>query len=161
MPVLATSAYITAETVMNRIRSILNDSEIPGGDVFTDDSVFGFDLLNSAFERVQAELAIRGLEVQSTEWWLIGIPSVPITDPECRVIIDDTGCNILYPNGIGNIYSLTPQLPPDLVIPIRLFERQNGTSSYTGPPMKQPNDGILSMVQQTFLVDWEWTAEGL
>lgn len=161
MPVLATSAYVTCENVLNRIRMILNDSEVVGGDVLTDSAPFTFDVLNGAFERVQIDLATYGVEVNTTEAWLISIPVPPTTDSECRVIVDDTGCNIIYPNGVGNVFSLTPQLPPDLILPLVLWERQNGTANYTGPPMKQKNDGLLNMIQQTFLVDWQWIADGL
>jgi hypothetical protein len=161
MPVLGSSAYNVAGDVTTRMRTILNDSEVTGGDVLTDTAVFTFDLLNSAFERVQLELASVGVEVQTAYAWLIALPSMPKTDPEARLIVDDTGANIIYPNGIGNVFSLTPQLPTDLILPLKLWERQSGTANYTGPPMKQPNDGLLNMVQQTYLVDWEWKSEGL
>lgn len=161
MPVLATSAYATVSNVLNRIRMILNDSEVAGGDVLTDTAPFTFDVVNGAFERVQLELARVGIEVQTAEAWLLALPVVSPVDPEARLIIDDTGTNIIFPNGIGNVFSLTPQLPVDLILPLRIWERQSGTANFTGPPMKQPNGGLLNMQQQTFLVDWEWKADGL
>src|SRR6185437_9667992 len=161
MPVLATSAYVTCEQVLNRLRMILNDSEVPGGDVLTDTAPFTFDVLNGAYERVQMELAQVGMETYTGEAWLIGLPAMPISDPEGRLIVDDSGTNIIYPNGTGNVFAQTPQLPTDLILPLKLWERQNGTNNFTGPPMKQPNDGLLNMIQQTFLVDWEWKADGL
>ncbi len=161
MPVLASSAYVTAEVVLNRVRVILNDSEVVGGDVFTDTAPFTFTCLNSAFERVQIELASVGVETYTEYAWLIGLPAITTIDPEARLIVDDTGCNITYPTGVGNVFSLTPQLPVDLVLPLKLWERQNGTNNFTGPSMKQPNDGLLNMNQQTFLVDWEWKTDGL
>jgi hypothetical protein len=161
MPILPTTAYVTAENVLNRIRMILNDSEVAGGDVLTDTAPFTFQVLNAAFERVQIELASVGVETYAKEAWLIAIPTPPINDSECRVVVDDSGCNILYPNGVGDVFSLTPQLPTDLVVPLKLWERQSGTQNYTGPPMRQCNDGLLNMIQQTFLVDWAWMADGL
>lgn len=161
MPVLATSAYVTAEVVLNRMRMILNDSEVVGGDVLTDTAPMTFDVLNSAFERVQKELAIYGVETYATEAWLIAIPTPPTSDPECRVIINDQGTNIIYPNGVGNTFSLVPQLPPDLIVPLILWERQNGTNNFTGPKMRQLQDGLLNMIQQTFLVDWQWLNDGI
>lgn len=140
---------------------ILNDSEIAGGDVLTDSAPFTFDVINGAFERVQLELAVVGVETYTGEAWLLALPAVTTLDPEARLIVDDTGTTILYPNGIGNSFSLTPQLPTDLIVPLKLWERQSGTNQFTGPPMKQPNDGLLNMNQQTFLVDWEWKADGL
>src|SRR5580693_7862523 len=123
MPVLASSAYNTAEDVLNRIRVIINDSEIAGGDVLTDTAPFTFTLLNGAYERVQLELAKAGVETFTLEWWLIGLPTMPTVDPEARMVIDDTGCNILYPDGVGDVFSMTPQLPTNLVLPLELYER--------------------------------------
>jgi hypothetical protein len=155
-----TSAYGTCEDVLLRLRTIVNDSEIPGGDVLTDANFISFQMLNSAFERVQLELARVGVETMTTEAWLIGLPSMPIVDPEGRMIVDDTGTNITYPNGIGNVSALSPQLPVDMVLPLKLWERQNGTSNYLSP-LSQPNTGLMDMSQQTTLVDWEWRSDGL
>lgn len=161
MPVLPSSAFNTVEDVLNRARNLMNDSEIAGGDVFTDTSPFAIDLVNSGFERVQLEIAAFGGETLTTEAWLIGLPAVTVVDPEARLIVDDTGSNIIYPNNVGNILSLTPQLPPDLVLPLDLWERQTGTVNFTGPKMSQANAGLLNMEQQNYLVDWEWKNEGL
>lgn len=161
MPILPSTAYVTAETVLNRIRMILNDSEVAGGDVLTDTAPFTFDVLNSAFERVQKELAIFGVETYATETWMLAVPVPLVSDPEARVIINDQGTSTIYPSGVGNTFSLTPQLPTDLVVPLILWERQNGTNNFTGPKMKQMPDGLLNMIQQTFLVDWQWLNDGI
>ena len=157
---VATSAYQTCEAVLNRLRTIVNDSEVAGGDVLTDTAPFTFQILNSAYERVQSELASFGIETYIGEAWLIGLPTVPILDPEARMIVDDTGTSIVYPNGMGNVFSLTPQLPPDLEFPQKLWERQTNTTNYLAP-MRQPNTGLFDMTQQNYLVDWEWLADGL
>src|ERR1700719_4556877 len=102
MPVLASSAYNTAEDVLNRLRVIVDDSEVAGGDILTDSAPFTFSLLNGGYERVQLELAKAGIEVSITEAWLIALPTMPTVDPQARMVIDDTGCNILYPNGAGD-----------------------------------------------------------
>src|SRR6185437_17012585 len=129
MPVVATSAYNTAEDVLVRLRTIMNDSEVEGGDVLTDTAPFTFDLLNSAFERVQLELAKVGVEVAVETAWLIGLPSMPTVDPEARLVLDDDGTHVVYPNGVGNADYDSPQLPTDLVMPLKLWERQNGTTT--------------------------------
>lgn len=161
MPSLGSSTYQTVETILNRARMILNDSEVVGGDVLTDTAPFTFDVVNGAYEKVQADLATYGIETYVTDWWLIGLPIMPIVDPEARLIIDDTGTNVVYPNGVGNVFSLTPQLPVDLVVPLRVWERQNGTTNILGPPMWQPNGGLCSRQQQNCLGEWEWKADGL
>ena len=161
MPVLGSSSYNTAEDVLNRVRNMMDDSEIEGGDVITDDSVFAFDLLNSGFERVQKEIMAFGGDSFTKEAWLIGLPSMPSIDPEARLIVDDTGCNIIYPNGVGNVFAQSPQLPTDLEIPLDCWERQNGTANFTGGPMGKPPNGLLNIAQQNYLVDWEWQNDGL
>lgn len=160
MPVVNTSSYNTVEQVLNRLRVILNDSEIQGGDVLTDTAPFSLELVQGGFERVQIELANVGVETLQKEWWILGIPSVPIVDPEGRVTVDDAGCEITYPNGIGNAFSLSPQLPPDLVVPMKLWERQNGTPNFVSD-MVQPNTGLTHISQQAFLVDWQWEGDQL
>jgi hypothetical protein len=160
MPILASSAYNSAEDVLNRLRAIVNDSEVAGGDILTDSAPFTFTLLNGGYERVQLELAKAGIEVSLSEWWLIGLPVMPTIDDEARMVIDDTGCNILYPNGGGDVFSMTPQLPTDLILPLDLFERQTG-STVRASHMKQPNGGLRSADQELFLREWEWSADGL
>jgi hypothetical protein len=161
MSVLASSSYQNVEFLLNRIRLILNDSEIQGGDVVTDTAPFTFNMVNSAFERVQIELATVGVETMTTEAWLINLPAMPISDPEGRLIVDDTGCDIVYPSGVGDVFSQVPQLPVDLVIPLKLWDRPNGSTGFTGPPLKQCNDGLLNIIQQGGLIDWQWQTDGL
>lgn len=160
MPVLASSAYNTAEDALNRLRVMVNDSEVAGGDILTDTAPFTFTLLNSGYERVQLELAKAGSETFIQDWWLIGLPTMPTVDPEARMVIDDTGCNILYPNGVGDVFASVPQLPTNLVLPLDLFERQTATTN-EADKLKQPNGGLISDDQQSFLMDWEWKADGI
>jgi hypothetical protein len=161
MPVLGDSAYVNCETVLQRARGILNDASIPGGDILTDSYPGSFFLLNAAYEHVQAELAARGVETYKNYAWLMALPVMPIVDPEGRLIITDQGTSIIYPNGVGNAtYNpLTippgPVLPSDLVVPFKLWERQTGSQNYRSE-MKASNGGLLNLVQQLFLVDWEW-----
>lgn len=160
MPVLGSSAYNTCEDVLNRIRVILNDSEVAGGDVLTDAAPFTFSILNSAYERVQLELAKVGVETMTTEVWMIALPIMPTADPEARMVIDDSGCNIFYPSTIGTVFSNVPQLPPDLLLPLTLWERPTG-SSITAQRLNQPNGRLSRAPQQSYLLDWEWEADGL
>lgn len=160
MPNLPSTAYQTAEDVLNLVRALLNDSEVPGGDVFTDTAAFTFPFLNAGYRRVQKELAKVGVEVSIASAWLIGLPTMPTIDPEGRMIVDDEGTHIVYPNGVGNNDYATPVLPTDLVVPLTLWERQNGTTNYP-EPMKQPNGGISTQTQQNFLGEWEWQTDEL
>lgn len=160
MPVLGSTTYNTAGDVTTRLRTLVNDSEVAGGDVLTDTAPFTFEILNSGYERVQLELAKAGIEVSLTYAWIIGLPIMPTVDPEARMILDDTGCNILYPNGTGDVFSAIPQLPVDLVLPLDIWERQTATTCRAGR-MKQPAGGLCSADQQLTLCEWEWKADGV
>ena len=159
MPI-PTSAYGTFADVSSRLRVLVLDSEVPGGDVLTDISFVTQQIINSAFERVQSELYKVGVETYIEEGWLIGLPIMPTVDPEARMVVDDTGTSIEYPNGVGNVFSLTPQLPVDLTEPLKLWERPTNTTN-NAVPMQQPNTGLFDMAQQSFLVDWEWMTDGI
>jgi hypothetical protein len=159
-PVLQTSAYQTVETIVLRARAILNDMEIQGGDVLTDAAPFTMQFAMIAYESIQRQLAILGVEVNIDYFWLVGLPTMPINDPEGRLIVDDTGSHIVYPAGANGSDQLTPILPSNLIVPLKLWERQNGTTNYPAP-MKQRNGGLNVMTQQTFLVDYEWIRDSL
>lgn len=156
MPVITSSAYVTVETVLMRARAILDDAAIPQGDLLTDDYAGVFSLVNSAYERIQVELAASGVETMKNYAWLIGLPAMPTIDPEARIIVTDNGTLIIYPGtGLGDLSFSEPLLPADLLVPLRLWERQTATQNYRSE-MKEPNGGLLSLVQQLFLIDWEW-----
>lgn len=155
MPVLSDSAYSNVETILQKARVILNDAEVLQGDVLTDTYAGMPALVNLAYEQVQRKLAEAGVETFIGYAWLVGIPAMPTLDPEARIQITDTGFQIYYPSGVGNSQGTTPQLPQDLICPLKLWERQTGTSNYA-TEMAQKNDGIPSYVQQTFLWHWEW-----
>jgi hypothetical protein len=165
MPI-PTSAYKTFADVSARLRTIVLDSEIAGGDTLTDPGsptgvpFVTVQIINAAFEKVQLELARVGVETMIGEAWLIGLPAMPTIDPEGRMVVDDTGTTITYPNAIGNVFSLTPQLPVDLVLPLVLYERQTNTTN-SPLKMRQPNGTLPSQSQSTWLINWEWETDGL
>src|SRR6267142_1543227 len=160
MPVLVTTAYNTVEGSVLRARAILNDMEIQGGDVLTDTAPFTMQFAMIAYEAVQKQLAILGVEVNVDYFWVIGLPTMPINDPEGRLVLYDAGTAITYPNGLNSSSAMVPQLPVNLVLPLKLWERQTGTTNYPSA-MKQRNGGLNTMTQQTFLVDWEWVADSI
>jgi len=160
MPVLPSTGYNTVEDVLNLLRVICDDSEIAAGDVITDTAPFTFTLLNGAYRRVQSELAAVGIETLTDYATMIGFPIMPVADPEGRMLINDEGTQIIYPSGVGNAFYLTPQLPTNLVRPLKLWERQTGTTNFTQPMILAPNE-IFGMSQQSFFVDYEWTGDSI
>lgn len=160
MPGLLTTAYQIVEDVVLRARAILNDMEIAGGDVLTDAAPFTMQFAMIAYESIQKQLAILGVEVNIDYFWLVGLPAMPINDPEGRLVVDDSGTHIAYPDGNNGSNAASPVLPFNLVVPLKLWERQTATTNYPSP-MKQRNGGLNCMSQQTFLADWEWVADSL
>jgi hypothetical protein len=155
MPGLGSSAFSIVETVLNKARAILNDAEVPGGDVLTDSYAGLFPLANTAYDNIQKRLASAGVETFSGYAWLINVPAVSGNDPETRVTIRDDGTSIVNPTGVGGSNFAAPILPADLILPLKLWERQNGTTNEP-VPMKEPNDGLRLLVPQNFLIQWEW-----
>jgi hypothetical protein len=146
--------YPTAEEVLNRARALINDARIAGGEVLTDNVPASFQYLNSAYERVQHELAAAGIETFEKEAIMTNVPAVVSQDASVQVSITFTGTNN------GTTTSPSPVLPADLLVPLRLWERQNG-SSEVFVPMVQPKDGLRSAVQSSRLQVWEWRQDGI
>lgn len=157
MPV-TTTPYATAETVLELIRAAINDmgtSTGAAGNLFANTQPYVFPLLNSAYRELVAILRKNGWETAKKETILRSVPAVASQDPGIQVVINYTGSN----NGSGNFAN--PYLPPDLCIPLRLWERQSGTLvSYI--PMDPVMDALPSIPQTSYLKYWQWRQqEGL
>lgn len=160
MPGVGSATYSTVEDILMLARAILNDAEIPGGDVLTDTAPFTLPFAQIAFSNVQRELARCGVETFIKYAWLMAVPAVTNIDPETRVRIDDEGTLIFTPSGANEAAFGTPILPGDLICPLKLWERRSGTTQLCAP-MAQPNDGLLPFAQLSSLVDWEWVDDSL
>jgi hypothetical protein len=161
MPVVATSAYGLVENVLLDARAITLDMAIPGGDVLTDDAPFSMQFVNQAYRRIQSYLAQYGVETYSTFLWLLNIPANTTGDPESRVLLSDSGTEVITPSGAGESSFAEPILPDDLVCPLRLRERPNGSTG-VAIPMHRPNDGLRPYRQPfQFLRHWDWRDDNL
>jgi hypothetical protein len=154
MPVIPSSGYGTAEGVLNAARALVGDARIAGGDVLTDSAPFTFQYLNTAYHHLQFELAVNGIETFIEEALLLNVPAVAAQDASVQVVINDTGTN----NGTSGFAA--PQLPTNLLVPLRLWERQNG-SAEDFIPMNQPKDGLPSVLQAFRFLVWEWRYDGI
>src|ERR1700733_14735883 len=123
MPVVASSAYNTAGQITSLVRSLLNDA---AGNLFTDTVLLPY--ANSAYRKVQRALA----NVQSGTFLsddvLLVVSAVTTTDPSLQVFITDATAP---PN----------QLPTDLLVPLKLWERANGSSDDFVGVTDLPNHG--------------------
>jgi hypothetical protein len=149
------------EDILLDARAIVNDMAVEGGDVLTDGAPFTIQYVNQAYRRVQAYLAQYGVETYSTFLWLLGIPANTTGDPESRVLISDSGTQIITPSGAGESSYADPILPDDLVAPLRLRERQSGSLNFARL-MNRRNDGLnTTLGSYTYLVDWDWRDDTL
>src|SRR5271154_3302694 len=110
MPVVGSSAYNTAGQITSLVRSLLNDA---AGNLFTDTVLLPY--ANAAYRKVQRALG----SVQSGTFLnddvLLVVTAVGATDPSLQVSITDATAP---PN----------QLPTDLLVPLKLWERVSGSS---------------------------------
>lgn len=144
MPVVGTTAYNTAGQITSLVRSLLNDA---AGNLFTDAVLLPY--VNSAYRKAQRALA----NIQSgsflTDDVLLVVTAVTQVDASAQVSITDATAP---PN----------QLPPDLLVPVKLWERANGSSdAFIEMTDLTDHDGLPSEPQALTLTYWEWRADGL
>ena len=138
------TAYNTAGQVTSLVRSLLNDA---AGNLFSDTVLIPY--ANSAYRKVQRALAnIRSGSFLSDDVLLV-VPSVAGTDPSLQVSITDATAP---PN----------QLPVDLLVPLKLWERPNAsTQDFVEMVDLSHHGGLPSRVQDVTLSVWEWRADGI
>jgi len=144
MPVVATSAYNTAGQITSLVRSLLNDA---AGNLFTDTVLLPY--ANAGYRKVQRALANIGSSSFLTDDVLLVVPAVAAVDPSMQVSITDSTAP---PN----------QLPFDLLVPMKLWERPNGsTDDFAEMIDLTDHGGLPSQEQGSALGFWEWRTDGL
>jgi hypothetical protein len=144
MPVVGTSAYNTAGQITSLVRSLLNDAQ---GNLFTDAVLLPY--ANSAYRAVQRELANAGAGGFLTDNAQLVVTAVDAADPSLQVSITDATAP---PN----------QLPTDLLAPLKLWERANGSSDdFVEMVDLSRHGGLPSRAQGVTLGVWEWRADGI
>ena len=144
MPIVGSTAYNTAGQVTSLVRSLLNDA---AGNLFTDALLIPY--ANSAYRKVQRALAnIQSGSALSDDVLLVA-PAVTATDASVQVSITDATAP---PN----------QLPPNLLVPLKLWERPNGsTDDFVEMTDLTDHGGLPSQPQGLNLQYWEWRADGI
>ncbi len=144
MPVVGSSAYNTAGQITSLVRSLLNDSQ---GNLFTDAVLLPY--ANSAYRKTQRALgnADAGGFIQDDV--LLVVPAVAQVDTSLQVAITDATAP---PN----------QLPTDLLVPVKIWERPNGsTQDFVEMVDLSQHGGLPSRGQGLTLSVWEWRADGV
>lgn len=165
MPIPPSSAYTSVETVTLLIRAIANDMIYSqAGEILTDNANFMFPLLNDALEFFQNEVNNHGVESFVKETFLLGVTPAAFTNPDTgnpapldpgqQVNISDSG----YFDGA--LSHVAPQIPIDLLVPLRLWERQFGSTENWVDMCEYPG-GLPSVVPSSRFRYWEWRQDGL
>jgi hypothetical protein len=144
MPVVGTTAYNTAGQITALVRSLLNDA---AGNLFTDAVLLPY--VNSGYRKVQRALANVQSSTFLTDNVLLLVSAVTQVDASAQVSITDATAP---PN----------QLPPDLLVPTKVWERPNGSSvDFLQMTDLTGHGGLPSEPQGQALRFWEWRADGL
>jgi hypothetical protein len=144
MPVVGSSAYNTAGQITCLVRSLLNDAQ---GNLFTDTVLLPY--ANSAYRKLQRALGNAGGGGFIQDDVLLVVSAVAQTDPSLQVSITDATAP---PN----------QLPTDLLLPMKIWERPNGSSDdFIEMVDLTQHGGLPSRPQDVTLSIWEWRADGI
>ena len=144
MPVVGSSAYNTAGQITALVRSLLNDAQ---GNLFTDTVLLPY--ANSAYRKVQRALGNTGAGGFLSDDVLLVVAAVAATDTSLQVSLTDATAP-------------PDQLPTDLLVPMKLWERPNGsTDDFTEMVDLTRHGGLPSREQDSTLSVWEWRADGI
>jgi hypothetical protein len=144
MPVVGSSAYNTAGQITSLVRSLLNDAQ---GNLFTDAVLLPY--VNSAYRKMQRALGNAGGGGFLTETATLIVTAVTTPDTSLQVSITDS---TPPPN----------QLPTDLLMPSKIWERPNGsTDDFLEMVDLTQHGGLPSRIQDVTLSVWEWRADGI
>lgn len=144
MPIVGSSAYNTAGQITQLVRALLNDS---AGNLFTDGLLMPF--VNSAYRKVQRALANVGAGTFIVDNVTVVVPAVAVVDASVQVVVSDATAP---PN----------QLPTDLLVPVKLWERGNGSSDdFIEMVDLTRHGGLPSRPQGNRLGVWEWRGDGI
>jgi len=143
MPVVGSSAYNTAGQITSLVRSLLNDSQ---GNLFTDTVLLPY--ANSAYRKLQRVLGNAGGGGFIQDDTLLVVTAVTQPDTSLQVSITDATAP---PN----------QLPTDLLVPVKIWERPNGsTDDFLEMVDLTQHGGLPSRAQDITLSVRSWTREG-
>jgi hypothetical protein len=152
------TAYDTVATVLTLAQACLNDQagalfQVPaaGQSATPPGTINLIPHMNAAYRKVQRALANVGSDLFVDDDVLLVVAAVPanLQDPSYQVSITDS---TPAPN----------QLPPNLLTPLKLWERVNGsTDNFVEMIDMTDHGGLPSQIQGPILEYWEWRDDAL
>lgn len=158
MPVVPSSAYVSLETVTLLIRAIANDMLYSqAGEILTDGANFMLPLINDALEWFSNEVNNHGVSTFTKETILTPLtPTETPTDPGAFVNVSDNG----YFDSVALKMGPQLQVPPDLLTPLYMWERETGSQEDWVDMIETP-DGLPSILPSLRFRIWEWRQDAL
>lgn len=132
---------------------------IATGEIFADNQAYVLPTINLAWHKLQKKLDYASHPRMRNEVDIFRLPVAGSSDPGAYSYINWTG----FFDG-ANQYS-TPNLPPDFIAPMRLFERVSvplgaiNISQFV--PMNPVADGLPSTPKSTYNRVWDWREDAL
>lgn len=159
--------YPSLEVIANLARSKVNDDKkgLTGtageGQILTDQSVTLINFMNSAIRDTYRDCRIMGMKTLIKDNYILtgitpvnSVLGVGVMNPAVQVSIQFIG----YFDGISFNPLIT--LPADMILPLEMWERQNGTNNPFGLMSQSP--GALTPRNQTAnLGTWEWRGDAI
>lgn len=148
--------YDSAEYVLNLARSLVNDAaQSLAGSILADTQPYTLVMLNSCYRDLQRELVNRGVETFVKESIVTGVLQSTTDDPSVQLYLTFSGFFD------GTTLNASPKLPADMIMPIRLWERQTGMTTSPFRQMNPTNDGLPTIAQSGRIGYWEWKNDAL
>ena len=152
MPAVNSSAYQPASLVLTTARACLNDQ---AANLFSDAVLLPY--LNAAYRQIQRALAVAGGPLFIVDdVYFLAVPAVVTPDPQVHTSLTDAG----WSN--GSALTNPPQLPVDLLEPVKVFSRPSGSQQdYQEVTDLTEHGGLPSVPQSNLLGSYEWRQDGL
>lgn len=143
--------FPTAESIVTEARMYVNDiAPTDAGNLLADSAAYTLANFNAAYRFAQNRLANAGWRGITNYAILQNLLPVATTDPSTLVYVNWEN----YSDGV-NLYT-TPVLPPDLMIPLRCWQRLTGDTASPFIRFGQSNDGLPAYSQSAWFQSWEW-----
>lgn len=149
---MPTAPYDSVENVLEAARVRLNDAiQSIGGEVLTDSAPFTQQIVNNAWRRLQELLSNFGLSVLNRDVIFLAVAATEETDQGLFVYFNFAE----YYNGSSQT---APVFPQDMIAPLALEERVNGSTANFWP-MDQVFNGLPTAPKGPLNLLWEWRDE--
>lgn len=159
MPSTGVNLYPTVEDVLETARSESNDAILSlGGDILADNQPYIMPLMQACYRNLQRRLRRPGVNTFKAYEYALNLLPVQnpggVADTTIQVQLTYTG----YFDGVQQHQN--PTLPPDMLEPLEVWERQNGSVDAWTPVMQAANN-IPTLVQTYRFRYWDWESDTL